>query len=444
MLVNEFGKFIAQTRYETLPREVIDAVKLRVLDLLAAGLAGYHMGCHRQLLPILGGPGEATVWGLGRKLSLRDAILVNSFLSHALYLDDGSRFTGGHPSPVVIPAALALAEARCASGRDLIAAVASGYEVFLRLGRAIYPSTVNRGFQSTAVLGAAASAAACASLLRYPPDRAKDALAIGCNLGVGLKEALKSSGSQPIQVARSCEGGLIAALFAGQGAQGADSIIEAGFLKAFAEVPASADIASGLGTEFRIFETYTKVHGGCRGNHAPVDVVQEVVKANAVDAHSIARVEIRVDSVTYAAEIHDPANGSEAQFSVAFAVAAALVNGDASIFQYTDATVADPRIREMMARIHVEVDKALDEGYPDKRAAAAQIVLADGRRFSGYLPNAKGEPEAPFSAAEIEAKFLTLTKPILPGGGARVRDLVMELDRLEDPALLTAALRAQQ
>ena len=442
MLVNEFGKFIAQTRYENLPADVIATVKLRVLDLLAAGLAGYHMGCHKQLLPILGGAGEASVWGVGKKLALRDAILVNSFMSHALYLDDGSRFTGGHPSPVVIPSAVALAETRRASGRDLIAAVAAGYEIFLRLGRAIYPSTVVRGFQSTAVLGAPASAAACASLLHYSPDMAKNALAIACNLGVGLKEALKSSGSQPLQVARGCESGLVAALFAGQGAQGADSILEAGFLKAFAENAATADILTGLGTDFRIFETYIKVHGGCRGNHAPVDVVQDVVRSNAIETESIASIMIRVDSVTYAAEIHAPATGNEAQFSVAFAVAAALVNGDASIFQYTDAKVADPRIRAMMAKIHVEVDKKLDEGYPDKRASAAEITLADGRRCSGYIPNAKGEPESPFSGAEIEAKFLTLTRDILPGGGERVRDLVMRLETLEDMDVLTAALKA--
>ena len=442
MLVSEFGKFIAQTRYENLPADVVETVKLRVLDTLAAALAGYYMGCHRQLLPLLGGAGQATGWGVGTRLSVRDATLLNSFLSHALYLDDGSRFTGGHPSSVVIPGAVALAETERATGRRLIAAVAAGYEIFLRLGRAIYPSTVVRGFQSTAVIGATASAAACANLLRFSPEAAKNALAIACNLGVGLKEALKSSASQPIQVARSCEGGLVAALFAAQGAEGADSILEEGFLKAFADHPASADVLTGLGTDFRIFETYIKVHGGCRGNHAPVDVVQDAVKASAIKPETIASIRIRVDSVTYAAEIHEPANGNEAQFSVAFAVAAALVKGDASVFQYTDANVADPRIREMMGRIRVEVDKRLDQGYPDKRASSAEITLADGRRFTGHIDNAKGEPECPFTAADIENKFLALTRDILAGGGEQVRDLVMGLETIQDVNILGACLKA--
>jgi 2-methylcitrate dehydratase PrpD len=259
---------------------------------------------------------------------------------------------------------------------------------------------------------------------------------------VGLKEALKSSASQPIQVARSCEGGVVAALLAGQGAEGADSILEGGFLKAFADHPATADMLTGLGTDFRIFETYVKVHGGCRGNHAPVDVVRDVVKANAIKPEAIASLLIRVDSVTHAAEIHEPANGNEAQFSIAFAVAAALVKGDASIFQYTDANLADPRIREVMSRIRVEVDKRLDEGYPDKRASSAEITLADGRRFTGHIDNAKGEPECPLSAADIESKFLVLTRDILAGGGERVRDLVMGLETIQDLNILGACLKA--
>ncbi len=442
MLVNELGRFVSQTRCQGLPADVVDATKLRILDLLAAGLVGFRLGSHQLLLPILGGVGPATVWGLGVKFPLRDAILVNSFLAHSTYLDDGSRYTGGHPSSVVIPSAIALAETERATGRDVIASVATGYEVFLRLGRAIYPSTVVRGFQSTAVLGAVASAAASANMLHFAPECAKNAMAIASNLGVGLKEALKSSGSQPLQVARSCEGGVLAALFAGQGAEGADSIIENGFMKAFADDAVAAEVLAELGTRFRIFETYIKVHGGCRGNHAPVDVVQDLVKAHAIRPDDIEHIAIRVDSVTFAAEIHEPRNGNQAQFSVAFSVAVALLDGNASIFQYTDEKVADPRIRAMMARIRVEVDTGLDQGYPDKRGAAADIVVRDGRRYSGFIENARGEPEYPLTAAEIENKFLTLATDVLGDHAERVRDMVMGLEKLADINLLTACLNA--
>jgi 2-methylcitrate dehydratase PrpD len=440
MLVNELGRYVADLEYDRLPQEVIDAAKLRVLDLLAASLAGFQLGAYKLLLPLLGGAPEATVWAIGRKLPLRDTVLINSFVSHSQYLEDGSRYTGGHPSSVVIPAALALAEVKHASGKDLIAAVVAGYDIFLRLGRAIYPSTVVRGFQSTAVLGAPAAAAACAQILGLDARGAKNALAIACNLGGGLKEALKSSDSQPIQVGRSAEGGVLAAQLASQGAEGADAILEQGFLKGYADNPDTDQILRGLGTEFRIAETYLKIHAGCRGNHAPLDAVLEAVGRHGIDAKDIERIRVTVDTVTYAAEIHDPTSGAEAQFSIGFSIAAALIAGNASIFQYTDAQVAAPRIQDMMKKITVEVDKKLDEGYPDRRGAEAEVVLTNGQRYRAALDNARGEPEFPFTRAEIEAKFMTLAEHMLGHKAAGVRDTVMALEELDDVSLLARQL----
>jgi len=390
---------------------------------------------------VLGGPPQASVWGEGCRIGLRDAVIVNSFLAHAAYLDDGSRFTGGHPSSAVIPAACAFAESSRASGAALIAAVAAGYEVFLRLGRAIYPSTVNRGFQSTAVLGAVSSAAACAGLAGLDAAAAKNALGIACSLGVGLKEALKSSASQPLQVGRSCEGGVLAVLYAREGAEGADSIIERGFMPAFSERTLPESAAEGLGTRFSIFETYLKMHGGCRGNHAPVDVVQDLVAVHAIAVGTIASIRLQIDSVTHAAEIHDPKDGNQAQFSVAFAVAVALLKGNASIFQYTDGNVNDPAVRALMAKIEIDVNPALDRDYPDRRGAIAEIGLVSGARYRGTIDNAKGEPECPLSQAEVERKFAELAGEVVGRRQAeRIRGIVMTLERLDDAAALARAV----
>ena len=175
------------------------------------------------------------MWGEGLTLSAREAALVNAFATHSTYLEDGSRFTGGHPSSVVIPAVLAEAQAqRARAASRSIAAIAAGYEVFLRLGRAIYPACVNRGFQSTAVLGAVSSAAAVARLRGSPAQPAGHAIAIAASLGAGFKEALKASGSQPCRSARSCEGGIVAPRRSREaGEAGAPLVIEKGFLPGF-------------------------------------------------------------------------------------------------------------------------------------------------------------------------------------------------------------------
>lgn len=443
-LAAEFGRFLAETTYEDLPPSVVDLVKLRILDLLGAALVGYRTGTYRSLLEVLGdGSAEAIIWGEGARHRLRDAVLVNSFLSHAAYVEDGSRFTGGHPSSVIIPAALSLGETRGAEGRQLILAVVLGYEIFLRLGRAIYPSTVVKGFQSTAVLGALGAAAAAASLLHLGSEASTHALAIAATLGAGLKEALRAPESQPLQVGRSSEGGLLAALWAARGAAGCETILEDGFLPAFG-APASdrAKILADLGTSFSIDETYVKLHGGCRGNHAPTDAVQDLVRRHSIRPEAIEAITVHVDSVTLAADIHDPRDGRQAQFSVPFAVAVAVLEGNAFPSQFTDAKVMDGRVSALMRKITVRADERLDREYPARRGARAEIVLTDGRRLATAVDLARGEPESPLSAEEIEAKFLALAGDVLGDRAREVRDRVRDLEKLHDVRELVERLSA--
>lgn len=439
MLAAALGELVARTGSSHIGPEVAAAVRLRILDTLGAGLAGIHLNNHRPLLPLLESAArESTLWGAERRASRREAALVNSFATHSTYLEDGSRFTGGHPSSVVIPAALAEAEAQRDNGPRLIAAVAAGYEVFLRLGRALYPATVTRGFQSTAVLGSVSAAAAIASLRRLDPATCGHALAIAANLGIGMKEALKSSASQPIQVARSCEGGFVAATLAEGGLAGAEAIFEKGFLPAFGCESGTESI---LTEGERIAETYLKRHAGCRGNHAPLDAALALRERHALDIAHVKRVTIFVDTVTRAAAIEPPANGEQAQFSIGFSVAVALLDGNASIFQYRDERVADDEVRALMSRISVEVDLVLDAGYPENRAARVEIEMDDGRVLQEAVANARGEPEWPLTRREIEEKFMTLATPGLGRKAATgLMDAVAGLESVPDVSEVTALL----
>jgi 2-methylcitrate dehydratase PrpD len=442
MMINDLGRFVAQGKYEDLPPAVVELAKTRILDLVSAGLAGYRLGLYRPLFEIVGGKREATVWGEGVKFPLRDAALLNSFMAHSTYMEDGSRYTGGHPSSTVIPAAVALGEKRRSSGKEILLSVVVGYDVFLRLGKAVYPSTTVRGFQSTAVVGALGSAAACASLLRLDPEKAKNALAIASNLGVGLKEALKTPDSQPVQVGRSSEAGILAALFAGKGASGCDAILENGFLKAFADQPNEGEILSDLGKKYLIEETYVKVHGGCRGNHAPTDVILSLVKEHKIMPDQIQEVRVKIDSVTMIAEIHHPVSGIQAQFSIPFSIAVAILDGNASLYQFTDEKVNDPRVRELMGRVSVELDKGLDKDYPHKRGSHGEIVLKDGRRLVSSIDIARGEPESPLTVEEIKEKFILLTRDVLGKRTEEVCDLVMGMEGLNDIGQLIRKLKA--
>ncbi|ASC65669.1 hypothetical protein B9P52_15775 [Achromobacter denitrificans] len=436
------GRFVAGVQAEHLPEEARQAVSLRMLDTLAAAASGVQQGAERGLLGLLPGDGPIAVWGTAARRGLRDAVIINSAVSHSAYFEDGCRYTGGHPSSALIPAAFALACERGSSGAELVAAIVAGYEVFLRLGRAIYPSTVQRGFQSTAILAAPATAAAASVLLRLPAERAAHAIAIACSHGAGLKEALKNAGSQPLQVGRSSEGGLLSALYAAQGADGVPDVIERGFFKAYAGT-ASADIVTrGLGLQWGIGNTYLKMHGGCRGNHAPVDAAAGLMREHGLAPRDIASMDVRVDTVTLAAEVAEPANADQAKFSIAFSIAAKLLKGDAMPRRYTDAALADPEMRALMARIRVRADAALDEGYPDRRGAMIGARTVDGRELDYALDRALGEPEQPYAQADIERKF-DLTAGALYGPSAgRIKDMAMSLPALPGLTPLNDLLQA--
>jgi 2-methylcitrate dehydratase PrpD len=444
-IAEAFGEFAADTTYASLPPAVVDAIKIRVLDQFGAALAGYSIGTVDRMLAIVEGDGPATFWGSGRRGTRRDAALVNAFMAHACYMEDGSRYTGGHAACVVIPPAFVLAETMHASGRALIAATAVGYEVFLRLGRAMYPSIVRRGFQSTSVLGGECSAAACASLLGLSASAASNAIALGAMTSVGFKQAVKSTATQPFQVGRAAEGGLASALLAQAGAEGARDIIEHGVFKGFADEVHAESLLCDLGVRYRIDETYVKRHGGCRGNHAPIDVIETVIAEHRLDLGVVSRIGIRVDTVTFAEDIRHPRDGLQAQQSIAFAVAAALVLGDASFHRYNDENLRLPAVRSIMERIEIVPDATLDEGFPDRRPAVATLGLSDGRSVDGRIELARGEPENPLTAGEVRRKFHSLVADQINAAEAHeLCALVENLEEIPDVSRIARLLVARR
>jgi 2-methylcitrate dehydratase PrpD len=142
-----------------------------------------------------------------------------------------------------------------------------------------------------------------------------------------------------------------------------------------------------------------------------------------------------------AGEIHHPVNGTQAQFNIPFAVAVALHEGNASIFQFSDEQLGNPAVCGLMNRIEVHVDKSLDATLPDKRGAAAEVFLKGGRALKLAIDNAKGEPEYPIDKDDLIGKFYSLARPVLGGNAEAVCEIVMGLDSLDDVATLTASLK---
>ena len=173
--------FAATLRYDDLPAPVLAVAKHCILDWLGVTLAGSHDPLVGMLIDEVddqGGNAQASIIGWNRRASMSQAALVNGAAGHALDFDDVLRAFMGHPTAPVLPALLALAERRGASGRDVIEAFAAGVELEARVGRMMTESHYARGFHSTATLGTIGAATACGRLLGFDADRMATAIGI--------------------------------------------------------------------------------------------------------------------------------------------------------------------------------------------------------------------------------------------------------------------------
>ena len=438
MITNDLGALVESFRFESLPDDVVLAAKMRLLDFFAISMAGYQLGRVEPILPVYTGSGPCTVLGYGKKADPRSAAVLNGFMAHSTWYDDGSRITGGHPSTSIFPALLALAEQRGSSGSDILLAAVSGYEVFNRIGIVLYPATVRHGFLPTGILSPIASATACAKLLRLPEGGIARAISIATPLGAGLKSAFKGGDAQPIQIGRGTEAGLVAALMAEQGLKGYAGNLDA-FLIAH-DTNKGMSVSCEPAGDYQIKNTYIKIHGGCRGNHAPLDVVFSLIKANGIAAENVANVEVTVDTVTAANEIHHPKNRDDAQFNIAFCVAIALLRGNALLPTFSDENVAAADVREFMERVSIIVDPQLDRLLPDKRGAAVRFIMKDGTEYSGFTDIPEGEPERPLTFDRVCDKFVSLSKDVIGSKTDTVLALTERLETLSDIAPLMSAL----
>jgi len=393
---------------------------MRFLDFLGVALTGFKHEIHKPLLQTFGSypqRGESTVIGEGRKVYCPHAALINSSMCPA-DLTDGSRFAGIHPSPVVVPAALALFEKvgkeRKKTGEDLLLAIALGYEIMIRVGRSMNPSAVKRGFHLTSIVGPMGSAVAASKLLSYDPSRTGKSLSNACLFGSGLLGAFKGSESfVGAQISRACEGGMVAAFLAQEGIEGYPDILETAFLPAYSDQHDLEIIAEDLGKEFMIPQTYIRKHAGCRHIHAPIDATVSIVQEHQIDWAEIDQILVKTYTVARELENDHPQTGNDARFNMSFGIAVALIYGDAFYDKFTTRHLNDERVQRMMRKVRLEISEELDREYPFKRGTIVSVRVKGGKTFSLGLDFAQGEPEVPLTDSEIEGKFESLVEGIL-------------------------------
>src|SRR5579872_5712307 len=218
-LAHQLADRIHRLRYEDLSPAAIEWTRTAFIDTIACTLAGIVDDGPRILRRVPGiatAPGPSLIYASRTRTSPLDATLVNGTASHALDYDDVSGVMGGHPSVMLIPPMLALAELIGASGRDLALAYVVGYEAACRIARGVHFHHYDKGWHPTATLGIFGTVAACARLLRLPVEQTAVALGLAASLAAGLKANFGTM-TKPLHVGHSARNGMFAVLLARDG-----------------------------------------------------------------------------------------------------------------------------------------------------------------------------------------------------------------------------------
>lgn len=444
------AEFVAGLRYEAIPQEVRDRIKLLMLDSFGCALYGVDLPWSRILLDTLTGldaTRTSAVWGTAQRLSAPHAALVNGTLVQSFELDDVHRQGVLHVGAVTLPALCAVAELRPSlSGRDFLTAAVAGYEIGPRVGMCMGQEHIGQGWHSGATLGVFSAAAGTAAGLRLPVDKVVHALGIAGTQAAGLMAAQYGAMVKRMHAGRSAQSGLYGALLAEQGFTGIENVFESpygGFCTTFSRSDDRfnlAELTSGLGERFETLRISLKMYSCVGTNHTTLDGIRKMQARHPFGPDDVEKIVVRGSQVTldHSGWKYQPNGLTAAQLNLAYCVATLLLEGDVFVDQFTEATVDDPRRIALAGKVEVLHDPAITaRGSRFRHMVHVEVHLTDGTALRETVE----APRAFASGAEIVDKFRKLARHRLaPPSVERLADLVMHLEDCPDTGALLRAL----
>jgi 2-methylcitrate dehydratase PrpD len=437
--------FCISLSYEGLSPEVVDRVRYLALDFLGVAVRGSRAessGAVRHFIRDVGADTNGgVIIGTNLRARYQYSALANGAAAHSLELDDVSNESSSHPGVAIFPAALAASELSGGGGRKFIEAVVLGYEVMIRLGKALSPAShYARGFHPTGTCGTFGATAAVAKILNLDREQTLSALGIAGSQAAGSMEFLAHGAwTKRLHPGWAAHNGIVAALLARRGFTGPATIVEGrfGFLHSYSDNSDLSRFLAGLGESFEVMRVSLKPHACCRYKQGPIDGILKIMQENNLRAQDVTQVKLGILEAGFPIILeprelkYNPRTVVDAQFSMPFGAALALLYGKAGLDEYTEANLNSPQVRELMSRVSCVADPELDKVYPREWPASVEIITKDGRKLSTRIDYPKGDPENPLSWEELIQKFNYLAAPVFSADRraeivSRVRSLETE------------------
>ncbi len=427
-IARQIGEYAVGFDYRNLPQEVVYAAKRSLLDTVGCAIGGYSSDASQILQDLvreLGVSVESTIIGSGIKTHCLNATLTNGAMVRYLdYMDQisipvGHWYVAAHPSEV-IPAVLAMAERQHSSGVEVLAAIVLGYELSARFceGTTIVPMA-KKGWNID-TRGAYIMPAVVGKLLSLDADQIENAIGIsGCHgmvLGILDTPTEEYSMTKNLRFPFAARDAVLAALLAQKGFAGPTTVLEGedGFIRSVMDGDFDVKKFTDFGGTFRILDTEFKAWAACGTIQGHLNATLNLIKEHDIKAEDIASVRIQAGtrSVQHTGDPvkRYPRNKETADHSAYYVTAMAILKRELGPDQYSLAKFADPKVRELIDKVSLEVNTELDRFG---RAGITEITTKRGVKYSCRVDYPKGHPRNPMTDEELRSKFRSMASKFM-------------------------------
>ncbi len=421
-----FQQFLHDTNYSDLPPGVINFARRCLLDLVGVMAAGSKTDLSRLIIAhskehFAAGELKAAIMLDGSSVSPGGAGLANGMMIDSIDAHDGFKPAKGHVGCHVLPTLLAFCQAHMLmDGRAFLASLVTGYEIGGRAAIALHDSVPD--YHTSGAWGAVTSAALGSRLLKL--DEAKTRHAIGIGEYHGPRSQMMRCIDHPTMLKDGSGWGAMAGVSAAYLAQ-------SGFTGAPAltvESEETAEFWSDLGERWTITEQYFKAYPVCHWAQPAAEAALSVSRDHGLEPEDIEQIEVFTFHEGCRLSMRNPADTEQAQYSLPFPVAAALVFGQLGPDEISGKALRNPRVLRLADSMVLTEHSAYNEVFPEQRFAHVAVTSRDGKTITSDRHTARGDTEDHLSDDEIVGKFHFLTNPVL--GEARANRIRAVVDGL--------------
>jgi 2-methylcitrate dehydratase PrpD len=455
------ARFATGVTADRLPNKALVAAKMNLFDTLACAAAGSSAAGVTEVLNLVtewGGAPQATVLVFGHKLPAHQVAWINGMMSHARDYDDTHDAAVLHAGVSVVPAALAAAELVSATGADLIAGIAAGLETISRIGIATRIGIIESGYMYTPLFGHFAATVAASRVMGLDVPTMINAIGISYSQVAGNHQVTRDAAlTKRMQPGFAAMSAVLSVQLAKRGIRGVQSTFEGvdGFFRVYLHDQVDRDVLrSELGTQFEFMRLSYKPYPCCRFNHAAIDAAIDLRRTKGIKHAEIKHVKVGLNKQAFEAvctpiEIRKaPKTVVQAQFSIPYTVASALVDGCVQLGHFAEKALQRADILTLAQKVDPYIDAEIEKTCGrNVTPAVLEIEMMDNTVHTWRIDLPLGHPDRPMTSIEMNAKaqdcFRAAAAPMQANAHEELHALVERVEALSSVQPLMAIMRAK-